>query len=267
MLLAHERIEGGSGRLVVFLHGILGSRGNWRSFARKLAEARPGDAMLLADLRCHGQSHGFLPPHTVEACARDVAALVATVPHERLVIVGHSYGGKVALELARTRPVDTAWILDAPPGIRTFDRGFEEIDRVLEAVRAAPIEAMKTRQELVRALQARGLSERLGLWMTTNLEPRAGGGFSWRFELDAIPELLASFAALDLWPFVFDAARGARLVMVRGASSDRWAPSELTRLEEAARAGRVEAHVLEGAGHWLHTDRPEALLSLMSGAG
>ena len=42
---------------LLFLHGILGSGANWRSFARKILEPRPHWGALLVDLRMHGQSH------------------------------------------------------------------------------------------------------------------------------------------------------------------------------------------------------------------
>jgi len=246
---------------VVFAHGILGSRNNWRSFARRMIEQRPTWSALLVDLRNHGESHGLAGPHTIEACARDVAEVLATIPHHALTLVGHSFGGKVVLELASHVSAET-WVLDSPPGPRVF--GNHEIDRVLAAVYAVPL-PLATRQALLPILRASGLSEPLAQWMTTNLRPAAeGSGLVWKMALETIPEMLESFAATDLWPFVMGRSSNVpRIVTVRGGKSDRWSEAELKRIAEAVRAGVLDDHVLAEAGHWVHTDSPEELMRLV----
>ena len=97
---ADSYADGSSDDVVVFAHGILGSRSNWKSFARKLVERAPGQRALLVDLRNHGQSHGFEEPHTVEAAADDVATLCRHLGLRPRVLVGHSWGGKAMLHLA-----------------------------------------------------------------------------------------------------------------------------------------------------------------------
>lgn len=266
MGLAHDVLDTPTsepGRALVFAHGILGSRNNWRSFARRVLEHDPRWKAVLVDLRNHGESHGLPPPHTLAACADDVQALVTELGLTQTVVVGHSFGGKVMLELARRGipGLRAAWILDAPPGTRDIGTGtgLEEIDRVLTEVRAVPI-PIATRKDLVALLTSRGLSERLAQWMTTNLRPAPGGGLEWKFALDVIPEMLRSFGQADLWPFI-DAHQGEPVLhVVRGGKSDRWSAEELARME---RARALEVHVMPEAGHWLHTDDPEALLAMM----
>lgn len=276
MFLAHDVL--GDGPRVIFLaHGILGSRNNWRSFAKKLVEARPAWRAVILDLRNHGESHGFAPPHTVEACAADLARL-AEQTGAPAVVVGHSFGGKVALTYARAVPpgLEEAWILDAPPGLRSFGARREdsrpgrstreELERVLEVVSALPV-PVASRKALVEELRRRGLPEKIAQWMTTNLRPLprppessdAEPGFGWRFDLDAVPEMLASFGALDLWPFIEAHEGRPRIIIVRGGRSDRWTSDEQARLVRAVARGSVVEHVLPEAGHWLHTDDPEGL--------
>ncbi|KAF8062097.1 SUVR3 [Scenedesmus sp. PABB004] len=95
----------------IFLHGLLGSSRNWRSFARRLAQEAAARAsrdvrVLLVDLRCHGASasrFGMHPPHDLASAANDVAEVVRShlggaAPH---LVVGLSLGGKVALQLLK----------------------------------------------------------------------------------------------------------------------------------------------------------------------
>ncbi|ONM35830.1 alpha/beta-Hydrolases superfamily protein [Zea mays] len=64
----------------VLLHGILGSRKNWGSFAKRLAQEFPMWQFLLVDLRCHGDSTSIKKsgPHTVASTALDVLKLVCS---------------------------------------------------------------------------------------------------------------------------------------------------------------------------------------------
>jgi pimeloyl-ACP methyl ester carboxylesterase len=239
--------------------------------------ACPTWTALLVDLRNHGQSHGFAPPHTVAAAASDVVALCRHLGVRPRVVVGHSWGGKAMLELALRPPdanggVDVAVIVDAPPGTRTFGAHREEIDRVLAAVRAVPL-PVPSRKALVEQLRAAGLSEPIAQWMTTNLEPSSSspsssseGGLRWKFALEAIPAMLADFGALDLWPaLTAHAATGEPpdVVLVRGGRSDRWSDDERARVEQAVHDGVVVDHVLPHAGHWVHTDDPVGLLDIV----
>lgn len=251
---------------IVFLHGILGSRNNWKSFAQELVTERPTWRAVLCDLRNHGESHGAPPPHTLDACADDVTQTIDKAD----VVVGHSFGGKVALALAKRAWPQETWVLDCPPGPRTFGGADpSEIARVLEAIRGVHV-PIASRAALVDALRGVGLSDPLAKWMTTNLRPApapAAEGFVWKFALDAIPEMLASFGAMDAWDVVeAEAAQRGRVVMVRAGRSDRWSADDVARLTRAAARGSVVEHVMQNAGHWLHTDDPATLLALLSTA-
>lgn len=63
-----------------------------------------------------------------------------------------------------------------------------------------------------------------------------------------------------------DPPKGAHIAMVRASKSDRWTPDILERLEAAAKKNpdRVSYHILENAGHWLHTDNPGGLIAIMA---
>ena len=87
----------GEGTKTIFvLHGIFGSFRNWRSFALRLHRQQQNFRIVLIDLRCHGDSSGQQAPHTLAACAQDILALARSIGHPD-VVIGHSFGGKVAL--------------------------------------------------------------------------------------------------------------------------------------------------------------------------
>src|SRR5262245_29692936 len=116
-------------RWLVFLHGVLGSGANWRTFARQVALARPDWGALLVDLRLHGESQAFAPPHTVQAAAADVRTTLEGSGMHVAAVLGHSFGGKVAMALARDFACSTngalehLFIVDSTPGARPDGRG------------------------------------------------------------------------------------------------------------------------------------------------
>ena len=57
------------------LHGIYGAGRNWASIARRFVQRRNEWGIVLVDLRLHAGSQGFPPPHTLAACAADLARL------------------------------------------------------------------------------------------------------------------------------------------------------------------------------------------------
>lgn len=274
MLLAHEFVstegQASPDRWMLFLHGILGRRANWRSFARRWVQARPGWGAVLVDLRDHGESQGLPGPRTVAAAGADLVALSEAVSEQRggrvAGVLGHSFGGKVAIAAAGQlraagRPVDELWIIDAPPGPRTQPRD-RTTDRTFELLERLPAR-FESRSEFIDAIIAGGLTRAIAQWLATNLVEVDDG---WRFglELPRLRELLRDFCELDLWPVVEqESAAGTRAVLVLGGRSEAVFGEELDRAKRLAAAGRIELAVIEGAGHWVHVDRPKELLSVL----
>ena len=245
-------------RRAFVLHGILGSGRNWRAFARRLAAARPDTEYVLVDLRNHGDSHGAPPPHTVTSTADDLAALADELGpvHE---VIGHSFGGKVALRFAQRHPgvLHRVWVLDS----RAADDPPDDDNDVLVLIRAlhAIEQPLESRAALVPRLTSRGFSPMLAGWMTTNLR-RRDDGFRWAFDLHAVDEMITDYWHADLWPVLRDPP--CRIEVVRAGRSDRWTPEVLRRFRIDAHPD-VTLHTLPDAGHWVHVDDPDDLLRVM----
>lgn len=258
---------------VWFLHGILGSGNNWRGMARKLVERDRRWRAVLVDLRNHGDSVGAQPPHDLAACAEDLWALAAQRDGPPRMLVGHSFGGKVALTMAEqaralgaTGPggLQRLWVLDASPAPWAGQPEQDaEVVAVMQALRAMAL-PIASREELASALTTRGFSRSLALWMTTNLK-REGQGYGWRFDLDACREMIADYFRADLWEVVEHPPAGLRIDLVRAGLNPRWTEAELERLQGLAEEETIGFHTLERAGHWVHADDPEGVLGLLLG--
>lgn len=262
----HHRLVGGdeADRWLYVLHGIYGAGRNWASLAKALTAYRPEWGAVLVDLRLHGHSQGFSPPHTLQACVADLAALAAGEGRPPAAVLGHSFGGKVALLWAARGAPRQTWVIDSTPARRSPGGSAYRMLGILE--RLPP--AFASRAEAVAALEAAGFASHVAQWMATNLVPR-GGAYRWRFDLAGIASLLDDFFRVDLWDVVEAPPAGAEVHIVRADQSDVLDEADLARVRGAARdtsgadaGGWTFLHELHG-GHWLHVDNPDGLQALL----
>jgi esterase len=266
MPLAHAIVPPPSGtpdQWMLFLHGILGSGANWRTFARTFVKERPDWGAVLVDLRLHGDSTaGFAPPHTVAAAAADVHELFTLVPGPVRGVLAHSFGGKVALSLTdRIRgDLDHLFVIDATPGARPEARGSESTKHIVDLLSSLP-EELASRDEFMKLVEERGVTRPTAMWLAMNVRPVPNTTkFVFRIDVAAVKEMLADYFAIDLWPIVEKGegvvckhlVAGGKSSVVDEADRDRW-----------RNAPRASVDVIEEAGHWVHADAPDALRGIV----
>lgn len=253
---------------IYFLHGILGSGSNWRSFARQLVLERPQWGAVLVDLRMHGLSQHFVSPHTLATATADLLALEAALPGPVRGVVGHSFGGKVALLYAaeRAQTLTHAFFLDSMPGARADFHGSESTLEVVDLLETFP-PTFPDRKAFMKAVTEGGKSEPLAAWLAMNLErlpAPEGDGYRLRLELPAIHAMLEDYFRADLWPLLESLPLTLRTDIVIGARSTVFLPPERARV--VALAGthpNLHVHVLANAGHWIHVDDPSGVAAVL----
>lgn len=246
-------------RFIFVLHGILGSGQNFRSLAQQMADARPDTALALVDLRFHGRSGPRPAPQTLEAAARDLVELEATLACPCAGVMGHSFGGKVATTYASQHAgsLRRLWVLDSPPGAREGGDGSESTLHILDLLEAAP-RNWKTRRDFVAHLEAQGLSRAIGQWLGMNLA-RSETGFELGIDIPAIRELLDDYFRSDLWPALEETSIPVSLVL--GDRSEVFSDAQRARAQQLAeRCAHVTLRTVADSGHWLHADNPDGTL-------
>ncbi|MDX1682996.1 MAG: alpha/beta hydrolase [Phycisphaeraceae bacterium] len=237
-------------------HGIYGRGRNWQSIARRLVKLRPDWAVALVDLRGHGDSTELDGPDTFEQCGTDLAGLVESIAPPVRALLGHSFGGKVALAMLRHEPetLRWAWVVDVSPGPREKS-GMPW--RVLTLLRDYP-GPFESRQDTVSSLIQEGLSRPVAMWLATNLES-GEDGWRWTIDPDVMEKLLTGYAEADLWSVMESPPEGVSIGVVR-AERDSLIPDEdVDRMKEAVAVFKT----LPG-GHWLHAEQPEPLVELLA---
>lgn len=250
-------------RSLVFLHGIYGRGRNWAPIARTLVQAHPAWQARLVDLRHHGDSPRPPAPHTIEACARDVVAVLEDAPVPAIVI-GHSFGGKVALQAAALDPslVSQVWVIDSTPAAKAPGGSAWQM---LDVVGALPAD-FRTRQEAIDGLVSGGVAPAVAAWMSANLA-FVDGRYRWKIDFDVMRALVVDFFRLDLWDVIEAPPPGLAIHVVKATESSTLDAPAVERLKAAAAAHHgVYLHHLAG-GHWLNTDNPDGLVQLFEAYG
>jgi esterase len=263
--LAFDVIEGrGAKRIAAFLHGILGRGQNLRSIARRFVEARPDWTARLVDLRGHGRSQKGTAGPSLEAAARDVVKLAGESPQPVTAIIGHSFGGKVALEAARigsTASLERIVVIDSYPGVREPYHGKNDPLEVVDTIESLPA-TFASRSAFVEALIKSGKSPALAQWLAQSVEPD-GGRVRFMPDTSEIRMLLMDYLSRDLWPVVQQPPDNVSVHLVIGDRSDAFSPADRDRSARISAANpRVTVDVLP-AGHWVHVDDPDGLLRIL----
>src|SRR6266550_1429465 len=151
----------GHGKPLIILHGFLGSSDNWRSMSKRLSNHF---TVYCLDLRNHGHS-----PHSdamdYPIMAADLREFVQEQSLAQVFLLGHSMGGKVAMQFAGQYP--------------------ERVDKLV-VVDIAPKAYPPTHQSLLAALRGPIPEAAVRQFLMKNLTRSSDRGFQWRIALDAI---------------------------------------------------------------------------------
>jgi len=263
--LAFDRVNGPRPqRTIVFLHGILGSGRNLRSIARRYIAERPDWNAWLLDLRGHGGSPKGTPNPSLEAVAADVVSLAKTASPPVVAIVGHSFGGKVALDSARLDglpALEHVVVIDSVPGGRERLTGDDNALAIVDLLESLP-RGFASRSDFVEVMLARGTTRALAEWLAQSVVQEAGE-FRFNLNLREIRALIDDYLARDLWPVVEHPPDAIRVHLVIGQRSVAYSKSDRERAAQIAASNhQVTVDVLP-AGHWVHIDDPGGLLRLL----
>jgi pimeloyl-ACP methyl ester carboxylesterase len=253
---------GTAGPRIAFLHGLFGQGRNWNQIAKSVSGPEGADARcLLVDLPDHGRSP-WSPEFSLDAYADAVAATLRDAGEgERWAVVGHSLGGKVAMVLALRHPelVDRLVVVDiAPKGYGSLER-FEGYIREMQSL---PLGELESRGDA----EARFTEPDPGVkaFLLQNLR-REGQGWRWQVNLD----LIARDAALGVdshiadWPDAVDElpAYDGPVLWIAGGDSRYVTREDGDRMRR--HFPRTRLFTIKGAGHWVHTDAPEIIVTAL----
>jgi pimeloyl-ACP methyl ester carboxylesterase len=226
---------------LLIAHGLFGSARNWGVIARRLAEDRK---VVSVDMRNHGESFRA-DDHGYGDLAADLAEVIATLGTSADVL-GHSMGGKAAMRLALEHPdaVRRLVVADIAPVAYGHSQS-----HLIHAMRGLDLVGLTSRGEADRRLAATVVEDGVRAFLLQSLDLRVDPP-RWRLNLDALE---AEMDGITGWEAVTSRFDGPVLVLA-GALSDYVTEGHRAVILEHFPQTQIE--VIDGAGHWLHAERP-----------
>ena len=245
-LTLYSRKVGENGPDFVVLHGLFGSGKNWRSFAGSLEE---DFQVWTLDARNHGDS-----PHadsmSYQQMAEDVVRFFDENELENVILLGHSMGGKTAMQLALQFPDRIAALIVVDIAPVCYDYQQKQL-KLIEAMQGLHLAAEMSRSDIEKKLALKIPEKRLLSFLMTNLY-RQNGQFQWRIGLE---QIAAGMPYLLNYPEVNSVFKGP--VQFIGGENSAYLKFEYHAL---IRKKFPESRItmLKNCGHWLHVEQPAA---------
>jgi pimeloyl-ACP methyl ester carboxylesterase len=244
----------GEGQPVIILHGLFGISDNWVTIGKRLADKYE---VFIPDQRNHGRS-----PHSdtfnYYALVDDLYEFIEDHRLINPVIMGHSMGGKVAMNFALEHPskIDRLVVIDM--SVREYKARKQHIE-IIEALLSVDMSKIKSRAEVERIVSQKIESPRIRQFVMKNLYRINSNTFGWRINIKAIYESLEDiFVGIDS-PYTFEKPA----LFIKGELSDYILDEDYDLIKKYF--PNVTFQTIKNASHWVHAEKPDELCELFSG--
>jgi pimeloyl-ACP methyl ester carboxylesterase len=229
------------------MHGVFGSSDNWQSVGKQLAESFK---VYLVDLRNHGNS-----PHSdafnYDVMADDIRELIEDERLSNVHLLGHSMGGKVAMNIACNYPdlVNKLIVVDIAP--RHYPPHHQQI---FAGFRSVNLEALQSRAEAENQMKLTIPNPGVRQFILKNLNRNRDGSFEWKLNIEAI-ERAAHEVGHEL---AGDACFNQPTLFIRGEKSDYILDTDFDSIHRIFPQSTIVS--IPEAGHWVHAEKPNELM-------
>ncbi len=239
----YSRIEG-EGKSLLIIHGFLGMSDNWKTLGSQFA--LQGFQVHLLDMRNHGKS-----PHSEEftyaAMVQDVYDYCAEHQLEKINLLGHSMGGKIAMLFATTYPEKVEKLIVADIGPKYYAPHHQTILAGLNAIDFSK-QPSRANVEETLSLYIKDFGTRQ--FLLKNLYWVEPGQLGFRFNLDVFNRKIETIGNALPFENHFDKST----LFLRGDKSDYILDSDFETIRH--HFPDAEIRTVKNAGHWLHAENP-----------
>lgn len=238
----------GEGQPLILLHGLFGASNNWGVVAKYFSQYFQ---VISVDLRNHGNS-----PHsesqTYTDMAGDLAELCEALNLQRMHLLGHSLGGKVAMQFATQYPARVEKLIVVDMAVRAYADAHTHL---MDAMLAVDLTTMRTRNAVDAVLSAAISDTQIRQFLLMNLV-KVDDQLTWRINL---PALKANYPALQQG--VCESAQYDKACLfIRGERSDYVSDNDITHIKKHFTQAQFASLA---TGHWVHAEQPQAFIAVV----
>ena len=233
----------GEGQPLLILHGLFGHSDNWQTHAKKLAEYYQ---VVLIDQRNHGHSD-WSEAFSYDLLAEDLHELITELGLQKIILLGHSMGGKTAMRYAQTHPELLEKLIVVDMGVKAYPPHHTDI---LEGLSKIDLNIVKSRSEVEAILLPFVPVDGTRQFLMKNLYWKDKTQLAWRMNVPVLErEMDAILAAIP------DDEVLIQTLFIRGALSNYILDEDIPDLEDQFPDSDVIT--VPNAGHWVHAEAPE----------
>lgn len=239
--------ELGEGQPLIILHGLFGNSDNWQSQAKKFAEYF---RVILVDLRNHGHSP-WSDESNYYVMSDDLIELVEDLNLEKVILLGHSMGGKAAMWVTQKRPELIEKLIVTDMGIKAYPPHHQH---VLAGIHSVNLDNVSLRSEAEKELSKFIDNEGVKQFLLKNLYWKEKGKLAWRMNVEVLEksmnQILAEIPEIEvLTPTLF----------IRGELSNYVLDDDIAEIENLF----PDSHfvTIENAGHWVHAEKQDEFVN------
>jgi len=243
---------GNEDKSLLILHGFLGMSDNWKTIGTQFAT--DGFQVHLLDMRNHGRSF-HSDEFSYELMVQDVYEYCRANKLEKISIIGHSMGGKIAMLFATTYPEMVEKLIVADIGPKFYPQHHQSI---LSGLNAVDFSKKPTRNE-VEAILADYITD-FGTrqFLMKSLYWAAPGQLAFRFNLDAFNKKIDQIGI----SLPADSLFNKPTLFIRGGNSNYISDSDFENIKRHFPESGIET--IPNVGHWLHAENPVAFYQIVS---
>ncbi|WP_339700844.1 alpha/beta fold hydrolase [uncultured Marixanthomonas sp.] len=244
MEILHSQIVG-EGSPFLILHGFLGMSDNWKTLGNRFAEA--GYQVHLIDQRNHGRSFHD-KEHSYKVMAEDVKNYCGHHNLENIILLGHSMGGKTAMQCATEYPGLVSKLIVADIAPKQYPQHHQDILKGLASLDFSEIESRSQASEkLSEYVKEKGVRQ----FLLKNLYWKNKGELALRMNLPVLTKNIDEVGE----PLSKEAIFKGDTLFLSGANSGYIQQIDEIIIHKHFPKAKIEA--IKNAGHWLHAENPE----------
>lgn len=237
----------GEGQPLLILHGLFGHSDNWQTHAKKLAEYYQ---VILIDQRNHGHSD-WSDAFSYDLLAEDLHELITDLGLQKIILLGHSMGGKTVMRYAQLYPEGIEKLIVVDMGVKAYPPHHTDI---LEGLSKVDLTVVKSRSEVEAILLPYVPVDGTRQFLMKNLYWKEKTQLAWRMNVPVLErEMEAILAAVPSDEVMI------QTLFIRGALSRYITDEDIPELEDQFPDSDVIT--VPNAGHWVHAEAPEAFIN------
>jgi len=242
-MILHSQIIG-EGVPFIILHGFLGSGDNWKTLGNQFAEE--GYQVHLVDQRNHGRSF-HSESFSYKVMADDLLRYLDHHTISECILLGHSMGGKTAMQFATEHPEKVSKLLIADIGPKAYPQHHQDILKALSSLNFSEI---KSRGQADKVLSEYIPEVGIRQFLLKNLYWKEKGKLGLRINLPILSEKISEVGTALPITSVFEKPT----LFLKGERSGYI--EKLDDLLIYKHFPRAVIVTVSKAGHWLHAENP-----------